>query len=66
MEFKEGKLSCTWRGVGYVLAYFLFTTVLFFVLKLMNKIPEDWNYLNIMLIVFVIATVGWVVRWSLK
>ena len=43
--------------IGYVFAYFLFTTTLFFILKLLNRIPNFWSYFHIMLITLVIALI---------
>ena len=52
--------------IGYVFAYFLFTTVLFLILKLLNKIPNFWSYYNIMAITFVIALIGIVIKRFLE
>ena len=52
--------------IGYVFAYFLFTTVLFFILKLLNKIPKFWSYFHIMLIILIIALVGVVIKRFLE
>ncbi len=48
--------------IGYAFAYFLFTTILFFILKLLNKIPASWSYYNIMVITLVIALLGIVIK----
>ncbi len=51
---------------GYSASYLLFTTILFFVLKLSNKLPESWNYLNVMLVTFIIALIGIIIKKLLK
>lgn len=52
--------------IGYVFAYFLFTTTLFFILKLLNKIPDSWSYYNIMAITLVIALLGIIIKRFLE
>jgi len=52
--------------IGYALAYFLFTTVLFFILKLLDKIPNSWSYFHIMMITFLIALLGVVIKRFLE
>jgi len=52
--------------VGYIFAYFLFTTTLFFILKVLNKIPSFWSYLNIMVITFLIALLGTLIKRFLE
>lgn len=34
--------------IGYLVSYFLFTTILFIILILLKKIPEVWSYYHIM------------------
>ena len=43
---------------GFVSAYLLFTTMLFFVLTLLNKIPESWTYFHIFGITSLIILTG--------
>jgi|GEM_PF-1922954 len=52
--------------VGYVVAYLLFTTILFLVLNLTHKIPDSWSYFHIMGITFSIVLIGTVIRRVLK
>lgn len=54
------------KGLGYLLAYLLFTTILFFVFTSTNKIPDSWSYVNILGITFLIALFGYVIKWFLK
>jgi len=51
---------------GYIFAYFLFTTILFFLLSLLHKIPSSWNYFSIMAITFAIALAGIIIKELLK
>jgi len=32
---------------GYIVAYLLFTTVLFFMLTFLKKLPAGWSYLHV-------------------
>lgn len=43
---------------GFVSAYFLFTTMLFFVLTFLNKIPDSWTYFHIIGITISIILIG--------
>ena len=52
--------------IGYIFAYFLFTTILFFILKLLNKIPGSWSYYHIIGITLVITLIGIVIKRFLK
>ncbi|MFH1770957.1 MAG: hypothetical protein ABH828_05385 [archaeon] len=67
MIFDEGK---TWMKVGhrlgFLIAYFLFTTILFMIFLLLSKMPEGWNYFHIMGITAVIAIIGAILRRLLK
>lgn len=55
-----------WEGAGYVFAYFLFTTILFFILSLLKKLPANWNYFHIMGITLLISIAGMIARKVLK
>ncbi|MAF35940.1 hypothetical protein CL622_02375 [archaeon] len=48
--------------LGYLFAYLLFTTILFFVLTFLNKLPGDWNYFYVMGMTFIIAVVGYLLK----
>lgn len=67
MIFEQNK-SITKLGerVGYIFAYFVFTTILFFILGILNKIPVTWSYFHIMAVAFIIALTGIVIKWLLK
>ena len=54
------------RMIGYLLGYFVFTTILYFILILLDKLPETWNYFNIMIITFIIILIGELTREILK
>jgi len=54
------------KKIGFVIAYFIFTTILYFILVLLDKLPETWNYFNIMIITFIIFLIGELIREMLK
>jgi len=44
--------------VGYLFSYFLFATVLYFILKYTDKLPNNWSYINIVLLTLGIVFIG--------
>jgi len=54
------------KKVGFVFGYFLFTTILFFLLNASNKIPDFWSYFHIMGITLSITLVGAFLKRHLK
>jgi hypothetical protein len=54
------------RKTGYLFSYFLMTTLLFFILKFSKRLPDEWNYLNIMVIVAFVAVIGTLIKRGLK
>ena len=67
MIFEENKTIIKFGIViGYLFSYFLFTTVLFFILVVLEKIPESWSYIHVMEITILIALVGFLTKKLLK
>ncbi len=54
------------RITGFLVMYFIFTTILFFILKLTNKLPAKWTYIHIMIIVVLILFLGNLIKFLLK
>lgn len=52
--------------IGYIAAYFVFTTILFFALTFLNKLPVSWSYFHIILITFLIALSGYGLKVILR
>ena len=52
--------------LGFIFAYFFFTTTLYLILSFFNKIPVSWNYLHVMTITLIITLVGVVIKRFLK
>jgi len=65
--FKSNKNIETFGQIaGYIFAYFLFTSILFFLLSIVHKIPSSWNYFNIMAVTFAVALAGIIIKRLLK
>jgi len=59
MIFEQDKrIEKVGEKLGYILSYFLFTTILFFVLFILNKIPDSWSYIHIAALTILIALTG--------
>lgn len=43
---------------GFFGAYLVFTTILFFILTYLGKLPEGWSYFHVAGLVFAIAAIG--------
>lgn len=67
MEFEHSKMpeKCG-EVVGFVFGYFMFTTVLFFILMLTKKLPLTWEYYHVMAITLCIFTIGKLIKRLLK
>jgi len=67
MIFEQNKpIEKFGQRTGYMFSYFLFTTILFFILTLLGKVPESWSYFHVMGITILIVIIGFVIRWFLK
>jgi hypothetical protein len=67
MRFEDNKdEEKGWKIIGFILSYFVFTTVLFFLLRFLKKIPSSWSYLNIMIITLIITATGMILSKYLK
>ena len=52
------------KVIGYIIMYFIFTTILYFILKILDKLPGTWDYFHIMAITITIALTGILIkRW---
>ena len=50
--------------VGYLTAYFVFTTMLYLILSFLHKLPVDWGYAHVAAVTVFIAGLGLVLkRW---
>ncbi len=44
--------------IGFAIAYCIFTTMLFFVLKFTGKLPSSWSFVNVIGITFSVIALG--------
>ena len=67
MDFEKNLQSNKFtKKLGFIFAYFFFTTTLYLILTLLNKLPLSWNYWQVMVITFVITLIGIIVKRFLK
>jgi hypothetical protein len=52
--------------IGYIFAYLIFTTVLFFIISFFNKLSPSWGYLHIASITLVVSLLGIVLKRILE
>ncbi len=45
-------------GAGFLVSYFVFTTLLFFILYFLHKLPANWTYFHIAGITLAITIIG--------
>ncbi len=66
MKFKENKTNKEYEYLGYIIMYFIFTTILYLILTFLNKIPETWNYLHVMAITIIIILISRLIKYIIK
>jgi len=65
-EQKSNKKEKVGKKIGYIFSYFLFTTILFYLLTFLDKIPSHWTYLHMVVITFLIVLIGIFIGGRLK
>lgn len=55
-----------WKYFGYVLMFFISSTIFYLLLTMSGKLPKSWNYLNITLIILLLILVGKGIKCWLK
>lgn len=67
MKFEEDKrIEKFGKKVGYLTSYIIFTTVLYFILKYLNKLPSNWSYFHVVGLTFFIVLIGITIKRVLK
>lgn len=46
------------QKAGYLFSYLVFTAILFFLLRFLKRLPEDWHFFHIACLVFCIVISG--------
>ena len=52
--------------IGFLFIYFVFTTVLYFILSILERLPANWNYFYVMVLTAIIVFIGFAVRKYIK
>tara|TARA_Y100000310_G_scaffold336305_1_gene420453 strand:- start:509 stop:709 length:201 start_codon:yes stop_codon:yes gene_type:complete len=66
MKDDQGKVKKTGKVIGFLVMYIIFTTILYFILKLLGKLPENWNYMYVVLITIFIVLLGILIKLLLR
>ena len=67
MRFEENNLiEKVGEKLGYIFSFFLFATILFFILEVLKKIPESWSYIHVMGLTALIALAGVIIKRFLR
>ncbi len=66
MNFEVKSVKSFNKKIGYVFMYLVFTTIFYYILKLLNKIPESWNYLHILPLTLFIVLLGTLIKLLLR
>jgi len=67
MNFESNKALEDWGvNLGFLVSYFVFTTILFLILTFLGKIPKTSGYLFVVAITLGITVVGYITRRLLK
>ena len=67
MDFKKKNIyQKTGKILGYMVFYLIFTIILFFILKLTGKFPENWRYIHLIPLTLFIFLLGQFIDLSLK
>ena len=54
------------QKAGYVFSYSVFTTMLYFMLSFLNKLPDTWTYFHVVGLTFCIVLTGEIIKRLLK
>jgi hypothetical protein len=54
------------RAAGFLFSYFLFTTILFWILAFLEHLPAQWTYLHVVAVTLSILLAGMIVRRLLR
>ncbi len=66
MKFKTKATNSLDKKIGCVFMYLVFTTILYFILKLLNKLPGSWNYLHVLILTLFIVLLGTLIKLLLR
>ena len=66
MEYEEGhRLERTGVFFGFLFSYAVFTTILYYVLHFLDRLPFSWTWMHVALITLIIVLIGMLLEWWL-
>jgi len=65
IEEKEQKYNIG-KIIGYSLMFFLFTTILYFILLFLEKLPKFGGYFSVILLVLILVLIGRSIKYWLS
>jgi len=67
MRFEaDKKIRKIGEKTGIMTMYLIFTTLLYFILKLLERLPENWGYFHIVLLTLFIILLGTLIKMLLN
>jgi len=54
------------KNIGYITMFLIFTTILYFILHIFKKLPDNWGYIHVLVVVFIINLIGIFLNKKLK
>jgi len=67
MQFKySDKYKKEGKRIGYFVSFLIFTFLLYFILNLFNKIPNNWNLIHFTFLSALIIIIGLTIRYILQ
>jgi len=54
------------EGIGFIAMFFIFSTILFFLLEILDKLPADFGYFHVVFLSISIVLLGTLIRMVLK
>jgi len=60
------KINKIFETIGYFTMFFIFSIILYFILKITHKLPAYWDYSYILLITILIVLTGKSIKWWLN
>ncbi len=66
MKFDNESSKKSGEYIGYILMYLVFTTILYLILRFIDKLPNGWNFLHVTSITLLIILVGKSIKLVLK
>ena len=63
---KKQEINKIGRFLGFLFSYFIFTTILYLILNILNKLPQGVGYFHIYLLTAYIVSIGILMRKIIK